>query len=492
MAPNKKKKKPASNPARGFATTSIASKPKNDGTSELNGGEQLGDKDAHAIINTSENGTRPNASSDREPEKALYELTPEELESQLENSSLQILVENFGETTKKGASRHASRLQTEKRLLRSQAEHIRVFKWLPPEIMQIITDLLQIQECSIGNLHGNIDSKKLSPPLCEDDLLIKLWALKRLLPLLGFTEERTDLALRHLLTTLNKSGPQSVSSAKDMIWGFDECLTWLALTSDSMDLPTYDIREGLSNPSVDHLRSEIVTPATTPTDSRPESPHGEVNIPQQAQISSEDHSLSAESDSDDDAEPEQLVTKYLELQSRLHQISPDLTDIITKRHRQVRPKVPLINDKLDSDQKRRIARLTAKIDKIKSDLLFDEAEATSRWTETRLNLAQEAAERRRFGVGTHEEEQKFVDPKRSNANLADSNDDDDDTDAMLGGFFSGLPDTVTDPATGLSIVSTTSQEGITVEIRNFGHWSGISPRRVLEEACKARLDFQFV
>lgn len=486
MAPNKKKKKPASNPARGFATTSTASKPKHDETRELEGGVRLGALDADVLSTTAEDGINAKYSASNEPEKALCELTPEELESQLEDSSLQILVEIHGEKTKKDVFRQVSRLQTEKRLLRSQAEHLGIRQWLPPEIMQIITDLQQAPEDSNRYLQAHSDSTKTD--LSEDDLLIKLWALKRLLPLLGFPEHRTGLALRHLLSTLNRPWSQSLSSGKESMWGLDECLAWLALNSELPDLPRFDGREGQSLFPTDQQRSGIVanTPATSPTDSRPGSPLSKEYSPQQPQTPDEDSSLSSASDLDSDAEPEHLVSQYLELQSRLHEISPELTVIDSRRQRRGKSKHPVIHGSLDSASKRKTERLTAKIHKIKSDLLFDEEKASSKWAEMRIDLVQEAAERKRLGIRSDGEQQKVTPMLGSNAILAESNDGDDDTDGILGEFFTSLPNMATDPVTGLSIMSTASQEGSDVEIRDFGKWTGMSPRRVLEEACKAR------
>ena len=494
MAPNKKKKKPASNPARGFATTSTASKPKYDEARELETDIRLGESDGKVPSSPAEDGVHSEDLSSRKPEKALHELTPEELESQLENSGLQILVENHGEKLKKGASRQISQIQTEKRLLRSQAEHLDVRQWLPPEIMQIITDLLHAQDASYGVLQANFESTRLATDISEDDLLIKLWALRRLLPLLGFPERRTDLALCHLLKTTNKLGSQSLSSSKDSIWGFDECLAWLALDSDPADLPKFDSREGQSQRSIEQQRHGVMTniPGTNPTDSARESPLGNKDSLQQPQTPNEDLSLSSASDPDSDAEPEQLVDKYLDLQSRLYEISSELTNSDGKRPRNGKVKHPVIKGSLDSASKRRSERLMAKICKIKSDLLFDEDKAYTRWAEIRNDLEQEAAERKRLGIRNDEEQQKVTPTVRKNTVSTDSNISDDDTDGMLSGFFNSLPETTTDPATGLSIISTASQEGTRVEIRDFGKWNGMSPRRVLEEACKARWDFHLV
>ena len=486
MAPNKKKKKPVSNPARGFATTSTASKPKVDVAKELESGGVLDTSENHATPITADAGISIKKPSNEEREKALYELTPEELESQLENSGLQILVEKHGEKTKKEASRQVLRLQTEKRLLRSQADHPSIRQWLPPEIMQVITDMLQAKEDSNGFLQATPNSNNASTDLCEDDLLIKLWALKIILPMLGFQEQGTDLAIRHLLTAMTKSGSQSLASGKEPVWGLDECLAWLGLNSKLVDLPTFEGREGQSRGATDQKRSGIGanTPDTTPTESRPETPLSKDYPPQQVQID-EESTLSSASDSDSDVEPEQLMRKYLELQSRLHDISPELTEGGARRQRRGKSKHAVVDGDMDSSKKRRIERIQAKIHRIKSDLLFDEDEANGRWADIRIDLAQEAAERKRLGI-RNDTEQKATPTIQSDNHLAKSQEDHDDTDDMLSGFFSSLPETITDPVTGSSIIRTSSQEGRNVEIRDFGKWTGMSPRRALEEACRAR------
>lgn len=489
MAANKKKKKPASNPARGFATTSTASKSKHDEAKELEGGVQLDVENNDIHYTVPEHCVRVDKSSNRQHEKPLEELTPEELESQLEESGLQLLVENHGEKIKKTVSRQASKFQSEKRLLRSQAEQLGIRQWLPPEMMQIITDLLQAQEDSNGYLKASLDSNHAATGFSEDDLLVKLWTLKRILPLLGFSEQRTNLALQYLVTTV-----QSPALSKESIWGLDECFTWLALNSEPVDLPKFKGRQGHSDCSADQDSSGLSsnTPIPTPSDSRPESPINKEHPPRQPQ-SDKDSTVSSASDSDSDAEPEQLVTNYLNLLLRLHAISPDLTENDAKRKRRGKGKHPITTSNTDSSTSRRIERLRAKIHKIKSDLLFDEDQANTRWADIRIDLVQDSAERKRLGIRNDGEQPKVTLPVQSNNNLATSNDEDDDeTEGMLSGFFSGLPDTTTDPATGLSVTSTVDQEGSNVEIRDFGKWTGMSPRRVLEEACKARWDSCFV
>ena len=78
-----KKKKPAANPARGFATTSVASKPKPEKPEDASSVEPSG-------VNTpSTKAATPATKNDtttKNAERELHELSPEELEAQLEAS----------------------------------------------------------------------------------------------------------------------------------------------------------------------------------------------------------------------------------------------------------------------------------------------------------------------------------------------------------------------------------------------------------------------
>lgn len=256
MAPNKKKKKPASNPARGFATTSTASKPKSQEIYDVDQDNTLGAPGQPVDTLLEDGGVRLEGPLANEPENDLQDLTPEELELQLEDSSLQILVESYGEKSKKDVSRQLARLQTERRLLRSQAEYLNTRQWLPTEIMQLITDLLDVQTNNSQGLSNEHDTTKPIFDIFEDDLLVKLWILKRLLPQLGFSADLADLALRNLLKKQRDSESQITPASKDSIWGLDECLNWLAFVATPEDLPGFESRDESKHGFSDLRRSE--------------------------------------------------------------------------------------------------------------------------------------------------------------------------------------------------------------------------------------------
>jgi ATP-dependent RNA helicase DHX29 len=168
-----KKKKPAANPARGFATTSIASKPKPEKPEDASSVQPSG-------VNTpSTKAATPAAKNDdkvSEPvegaERELHELSPEELEAQFELSELQQFVEQYAGKVRKESSRHVSRLQTDKRLLRGQSDYMAVRDWLPQDLMQQI-----VEYATQGNNNEPSGATKRILPK-GDDLISKVWQLR--------------------------------------------------------------------------------------------------------------------------------------------------------------------------------------------------------------------------------------------------------------------------------------------------------------------------
>lgn len=230
MAGGKKKKKPASNPARGFATTSIASKPKpeaNDDESgpatELPATLQIAQDDATQIVAPKQGASDTSSKT----------ISPEEFEKQLENSELQVLVEKHAQKSKRDALRQKTRLETDRRVLRGQAEILNTRKWLPPELMEEILDLVKAEERFTGPA---ADSTVPLKPSSEEELTVRLWTLQQSLISAGFLETKVISALEYVLKISDKIG----SNAKDAIWGMEEGLDWLARNCLRDDLPDYD------------------------------------------------------------------------------------------------------------------------------------------------------------------------------------------------------------------------------------------------------------
>ena len=229
MAGGKKKKKAAVNPARGFATTSIASKPKVEqpdiepepNVTEL--AQSLGREQELQELSFENTGPNPTAQN----------LTPEEFEKQLENSDLQVLVEKHAQKSKRDALRQKSRLETERRVLRGQAENLNTRKWLPPELMEEILDLVRAE----GHFTGHsIENRRTLKQVSEEELTFRLWTLQQALVEAGFMEQKVAMAVQHVLNISDKLG----AGNKDTIWGMEESLEWLARECSKEELPDYD------------------------------------------------------------------------------------------------------------------------------------------------------------------------------------------------------------------------------------------------------------
>ena len=237
MAPSRKKnKKPISNPARGFATTSVVSK----GVADNQPSNPEKESIALGDTTTSSQGIVdvPSPTGHNEP-KEITELTPDELEAQLEESDLQVFVEQYGPKSKKDASRYISKLQTERRILRNQAERLHLAGWLPDELAERIIHSLR---APYVNGSQKVSEKRglVSRNLSSDDSISKLWTLKQALVGLGFSEASSTGAIESLIGNPAAIEKADQSFGREGVWGLDECLEWLALFCIGDELPEYD------------------------------------------------------------------------------------------------------------------------------------------------------------------------------------------------------------------------------------------------------------
>ena len=194
--------------------------------------------------------------------------------------------------------------------------------------------------------------------------------------------------------------------------------------------------------------------------------------------------------SDDNVEPQEMLNRYLELQTRLFKRQPELTVIEHPRLTKAKSKKTQKEQQAeDADIVSR--RLLSRISRLQRDLLFDREEAYEKWGELRIHLLREAAERKRLQL----DESPIATPVGSSAAssstqptpTATSSEDGNEPDGIgLGEFFESLPEVGVDVTTGNSNVTTSDADGEPITIRSFAAWRGLSPRKILEEACKAR------
>ncbi|KAF2101998.1 ATP dependent RNA helicase-like protein [Rhizodiscina lignyota] len=477
-----KKKKPAANPARGFATTSIASKAKvekaSDDTAAPPASPQKepgkpSDMDASGPqISEKEVSTAP---------KQLHELSPEEMERQLERDELQLQVEQNGVKVRREAARQVSRALTDCRVLRSQAQSLNVKDWLSYPVIQQILALAKEDSQHDPQItsQGNEDA------FTEDEMTIKLWTLREALSGFGIAYEHVDSALK---TAMQKrlnygDGPY--------LWGFPQSLEFLALISGNDILPAFDRQKV----AVSQTQTPVDSDTETHTARQRPSPWMKMSVASDVAsktpsiASTEPTSTPDVSDVDSDLEPDELIPVYISLRVKLFLLQPDMNDQISsskgkaKKQNLVASRSPL------SPAAVKIQRQLAKIE---SDVLFDKREADAQWIARRNQLSRAASLRRKLDLP--DPKAHLLDPLNDSSNVSSdaeaigkevgesnqgsANSDEED---LIGGMFLESGDTPNS-----TIEEDSTGNGTTVTLRDFGKFTGMSPRRIFEEACRAR------
>ncbi|KAJ4303227.1 hypothetical protein N0V90_002120 [Kalmusia sp. IMI 367209] len=482
MAPNKKKKKPAGNPARGFATTSIASKPKQEKPAPAKDESSLPEKEdvvEHA----------PQVPLVSEPAPQQVEQTPEELEAQLERDELQLLVEKHAPKVRRESRRQVVKLQTDRRVLRAASESITTHDWLSKEIADSIISLAQAESKDSNRRQGQ---QSLLRILSEEDAMSKLWMLDLTLREMGFLPTHVEAVLRWLC-----ANAATVDGTAN-IWGLQEALEWLALDHCQGHSFSYD-EQKRSRPA-----------ATSPSSSRPGTPVPETPTVRSSFVSDNEASraptpsVSAAakpsptdpdlvdvtvSDLDSDLEPDQLVPTYLKIKGKLFEIDPEAVD--PKPRKQAKGQKGRNGKPTNITQPAPVRKLLSQLQQLESDALFDQIEAEAQWPITRNQIAQKKAAERQQQPSTPRTNEKPSHPTVSAPTplktpswkkpLQTSEDEKEDEEVLLGDIFSAVPDDT--PMNGAPGTNITNEDVI---LRDFGKQSGISPRRVLEEATRGR------
>ncbi|KAJ4395260.1 hypothetical protein N0V91_010962 [Didymella pomorum] len=478
-----KKKKPAGNPARGFATTSVASKPKVEKSTVDAAAKEsvpVPSKDVPNIASVDAPAART-----EEPAKKEVTQTPEELEAQLERDELQLLVEKHAAKVRRESRRQVTKFETDRRVLRAQSHHMTVHEWLPNEILDTIISLAQAESNDSNRRQGQHQS--LLKVMSEEDAMSKLWTLSLTLQDLGFTREQIEPVLRWICA--DAGGIDGASA----VWGLQEALEWLAL--DQCEGYTFSYEESkpkqatIFTPEVSRSASPIPDASTSQNGSAVPSGDKSKQTPASGlpTPADSDHSDVQVSDIDSDVDLDELVPTYLKIKGRLYEIDPDLVELNprkkgSKGKKAAPPKTA---------QSPRIRKLLSQLQQLESDALFDDREAEARWPSMRNEIAQKQAAKRQKGTTQPESPESpdqgelLTDPsdKKPSPKTRNSGDADDimaEAD-MLGDMFSAIPDgPAADEAT------TENAEASNIVLRDFGKQGGVTPQRVLEEAVRSR------
>lgn len=410
MAGAKKKKKPAANPARGFATTSIASKPRPE-TVEPEPKPSIAQTGAPP---TSQNNAPPSTTGDAsaKPPAKEKELSPEEFERQLEESELQLLVERYAVKTKRDAQRQLGRLETDRRLLRGQADSINSFKWLPQDLMDHVLNLIQAENrFAASSIAPDSSGAGKMPP--EEDVVTRLWTLQQTLSSAEFPSERVDAVIRYILDI----SPNVSATNSGSIWGLEEALDWLARECPPDELPVYDSKpkaaskstSGSLNCSFHVIKSNYVldSPQYSPVPSRSNTPrhfeyrNGRKNKGTGGAQRKTPAAKKLVVTCDSDIEPDELLPQYLATKIKL----------LEHERGQSGSGKPTPEDELA------VAKLEAKIKKIESDVLFDKFEADQKWRADRIVLEKQFAAAKKEVKSKVEDSPPLRSPHRKRAQV---------------------------------------------------------------------------
>jgi ATP-dependent RNA helicase DHX29 len=135
---------------------------------------------------------------------------------------------------RRDAQRQKTRLETDRRLLRGQAESLNAKKWLPQELMDQVLDLIQAEGRFAASSVSSDGTTSRLP--AEEDLTIKLWTLQQTLAGSDCPQERIHPALQYVLDI----APNISTSVKsESIWGLEEVMDWLARECERDELPDY-------------------------------------------------------------------------------------------------------------------------------------------------------------------------------------------------------------------------------------------------------------
>jgi ATP-dependent RNA helicase DHX29 len=190
------------------------------------------------------------------------------------------------------------------------------------------------------------------------------------------------------------------------------------------------------------------------------------------------------SDLESDLEPDQLISAYLKIKGRLFELEPDLLQ--PKKSKSKTSNSRSSQSMANTPGSAATRKLLLQLQQLESDALFDPDEAESQWPAFRNRIAQQSASKRQKKNQTSESSparrQDASNPAEKEVENQDSaNQDEDEGCNLLGDMFGAIPDEPAMASQGGSAAS-----GNDTILKDFGKYSGLAPRRILEEAVRAR------
>ena len=220
------------------------------------------------------------------------------------------------------------------------------------------------------------------------------------------------------------------------------------------------------------------------SDSEAQSASQAFNLPRQESLGANGSPAQSDveiSDLESDLEPEQMIDKYISLQTKLYYMNPSFLVQALKGTGNRRKNRTSSSRLTSSTPTRKADRIQAQIAQLTSDILFDKEQADILWATKYVELCQETTLRRRLDLDNGPSNPSDNSPPVESRETSNT----EEPDVILGSLFSALPDISTTLTDGYTMTNS-FERGKTIETRSFEKWTGIGPKRVLEEACKAR------
>ncbi|EFQ97819.1 pre-mRNA-splicing factor ATP-dependent RNA helicase prp22 [Nannizzia gypsea CBS 118893] len=484
MAPNKKKKKTASNPARGFATVSVPSKVKPSTPSEPVEPEETAPSSETLAkklpVRDAKDDTAAIQPTSHKPE--LHELTPDELERHLEEAELQTIVDKHGIKCKGDAARFSTKTVAERRLLRPQAPQLEnVTDWLSPDLLNKILEKEKAEarkqpmvSSKSAEYHGQLSVSM------EESICVNMWTLRLTLLELGFQGIDIDETLKILLL----HGPLEIVSGKDPVQALDLAFCYLALYLEKDKLAPYDEHKPIEtvgkvttvgddsiNILLERIASGTASPAAQMRSNTPSKSTETTSTLLSRPLSPESEGVSGLH------EPEMLIPEFLALRSRLYELDPSMFNK-TKSKKGAKTSSKQTQD---ANPDPAIASIKRKIARIEQDILFDSHEAEERWAGTleELRLSTVETLRSTFSIPKSTSDAPRTEPYEVEIQDTKPEDKPEEDEGLFGEMFDlGLNDTRSQLQLGSQNTSTRT--------RDFGKPVGINPKKVLDDFCRPR------
>ncbi|KAG0633734.1 hypothetical protein HOY80DRAFT_990174 [Tuber brumale] len=411
----KKKNKVASNPARGFATTSVPSKTKTPAPVA----EGPSEKGIDTLVVSEPSG---------QGSGKVGEIPGIPSGEEVEEHRLKALVDKLGQRVRRETQRIVTRVEVEKRTIRSICYPLKVNKLLEFDFVRYSNQPRTtggVKELGVGDQilalakEEFIQMRRADETECKrgEALLLNAWILQKTFISMGFPKGRVEEGLQ----ALADHGSATLDKEKGLDGALEEMFDWLALNCEEEELPGfYDEfskgkKKDVASGSSDVTPSEIKTDSGTPTPRQPfgaDRRHLTGKLLRVADRSLESRDVSGEDkrvgnnesddseDEDVEVAPEELVPQYIKLQTQKYHLHPASTIITGKKVKGKNDIKAFSMAGVSPDKAEQLSKIQNKLDELTRDPLLDLREAEDVWRVERLRLEKEEWARKQSRGGS--------------------------------------------------------------------------------------------